>query len=117
MARAARGLRLLHVISSLNRGMRALSGAMGRRGFGYAVLVTFVVVFAGGAGMFAFENDNADGRGRNDYPTALWWTAMIVTTISSDYWPHARRSKSSGGSAARTCRPAHRDSSVAERKP
>ena len=86
MARAARGLRLLHVISSLNRGMRALSGAMGRRGFGYAVLVTFVVVFAGGAGMFAFENDNADGRGRNDYPTALWWTAMIVTTISSDYW-------------------------------
>ncbi|MDQ3623790.1 MAG: ion transporter [Verrucomicrobiota bacterium] len=87
MARAARGLRLLRVLSSLNRGMRALSGAMGRRGFGYAVLLTFVVVFAGAAGMFAFENDNADGRGLNDYPAALWWTAMMITTLGSDYWP------------------------------
>lgn len=87
MARAARGLRLFRILSSLNRGMRALSGAMGRRGFGYAVLLTLVVVFAGAAGMFAFENDNADGRGLNDYATALWWTAMMVTTIGSDYWP------------------------------
>ena len=87
MARATRGLRLLRVISSLNRGMRALSGAMGRRGFGYAVLLTLVVVFAGAAGMFAFENGNADGRGLHDYPTALWWTAMMVTTFGSDYWP------------------------------
>ncbi len=44
------------------------------------------VVFVGAAGMFAFENDNADGRGL-DYPAALWWTAMMVTTIGSDYWP------------------------------
>ena len=33
-ARAARGLRLFRVVSSLNRGMRALGAAMRRRGFG-----------------------------------------------------------------------------------
>jgi len=87
LARAVRGVRLFRVLSSLNRGMKALSGAMGRRGFGYAVVLTGVVVFAGAAGMFAFENENADGRGLNDYPTALWWTAMMITTVGSEYWP------------------------------
>ncbi len=42
-ARATRGLRLFRVISSLNRGMKALGAAMGRRGFGYVVALTFVV--------------------------------------------------------------------------
>jgi voltage-gated potassium channel len=23
----------------------------------------------------------------NDYGTALWWTAMVMTTMGSDYWP------------------------------
>ena len=87
MARAARGLRLFRVLSSPNRGMKALSGARGRRGFGYAVMLTIVVVFAGGAGMFALENNKPDGRGLNDYPTALWWTAMMITTVGSEYWP------------------------------
>ncbi len=89
LARAVRGVRLFRVLSSLNRGMKALSGAMGRRGFGYAVVLTGVVVFAGAAGMFAFENGNADGRGLNDYPTALWWTAMMITTVGSEYWPQS----------------------------
>ena len=37
--------------------------------------------------MFAFEKENADGRGLNDYASALWWTAMMVTTVGSEYWP------------------------------
>ena len=85
--RAARGLRLFRILSSLNRGMRALGLAMGRRGFGYAVALTVIVVFAGAAGMYAFERDNPDGRGLQDYPAALWWTAMMVTTVGSEYWP------------------------------
>jgi voltage-gated potassium channel len=28
-----------------------------------------------------------DGRGLNDYGTALWWTAMLMTTMGSEYWP------------------------------
>lgn len=87
VGRAARGLRLFRILSSLNRGMRALGLAMGRRGVGYAGVLTTLVVFAGAAGMYAFENDNADGRGLHDYTSALWWTAMMMTTVGSEYWP------------------------------
>lgn len=67
--------------------MSALGKTMGRRGFGYAAALTIIVVFAGAAGMHAFENDNPDGRGLHDYPSALWWTAMMITTVGSEYWP------------------------------
>ena len=87
VGRAARGLRLFRILSSLNRGMRALGRTMGRRGFGYAVALTVIVVFAGAAGMYAFEKDNPDGRGLHNYASALWWTAMMVTTVGSEYWP------------------------------
>lgn len=86
-ARAARGLRLVRIVTSLNRGMRSLGEAMGRRGLGYIIVLTLLVVFVGAAGMYTFESDNPDGRGLNDYGTALWWTAMIITTMGSEYWP------------------------------
>lgn len=85
--RAARGTRLFRLVTSLNRGMRALSGTMGRRGFGYVVALTIIVTLAGGAGMYAFEKDIPGGL--LDYPAALWWTAMIMTTMGSDYWPRS----------------------------
>jgi voltage-gated potassium channel len=84
-ARAARGLRLVRVVTSLNRGMRALGASMGRRGFGYVVALTAIVTLAGAAGMYAFEN-GAEG-GLTTYGEALWWTAMIMTTMGSAYWP------------------------------
>src|ERR687894_2082031 len=40
--RAARGLRLFRVVSSLNRGMRALGATMRRRGFGYLLAPTVI---------------------------------------------------------------------------
>jgi len=86
-ARAARGLRLFRVVSSLNRGMRALGAAMRRRGFGYVVALTAVVALAGAAGMYAFERELPDGRGFDSYGEALWWTAMVMTTMGSDYFP------------------------------
>jgi voltage-gated potassium channel len=85
LARVGRGLRLFRVVSSLNRGMRALRATLERRGFGYVVLLTVLVVFAGAAGMFAFENEIPGGLG--DYGEAVWWTAMIMTTLGSEYWP------------------------------
>ena len=85
LARTARGLRLVRVVTSLNRGMRALSATMGRRGFGYVAVLTLIVTFAGAAGMYAFERDAAGGLG--NYGTALWWTAMIMLTLGSEYWP------------------------------
>ncbi|HEX7026287.1 MAG TPA: potassium channel family protein, partial [Gammaproteobacteria bacterium] len=36
---------------------------------------------------YAFESSLPDGRGLNSYGTALWWTAMIMTTMGSEYWP------------------------------
>lgn len=84
-ARAARGLRLVRVVTSLNRGMRALGASMGRRGFGYVVALTALITLAGAAGMLAFEND-AEG-GLTTFGEALWWTAMIMTTMGSAYWP------------------------------
>jgi voltage-gated potassium channel len=83
---AARGLRLFRVVSSLNRGMRALGASMGRRGFGYVVALSLVVTLAGAAGMYAFENEVEGGL--KTYGEALWWTAMLLTSLGSEYWPH-----------------------------
>jgi voltage-gated potassium channel len=85
-ARSARGLRLLRVVSSINRGMGALGASLGRRGFGYVVALTAVVVTAGAAGMYSFERD-LPGGGLTSYAAALWWTAMLMTTMGSEYWP------------------------------
>ena len=84
-ARAARGLRLLRIVTSVNRGMKALSASFGRRGFGYVSALTGVVLFAGAGGMYAFENQVSGGL--NSYGVALWWTAMLLTSIGSEYWP------------------------------
>jgi voltage-gated potassium channel len=85
LARAGRGLRLLRVVSSLNRSMKALSASLSRRGFGYVIALTVLVTLAGAAGMYAFENQAPGGP--NSYGDALWWTAMIMTTLGSQYWP------------------------------
>ena len=85
--RAARGMRLVRVVGSVNRGMRALGASMGRRGFGYVVALTVIVTFSGAAGMYAFENDRP-GAFRS-YGEALWWTAMIMTTMGSAHWPES----------------------------
>lgn len=87
-ARTIRGLRLLRVVSALNRGMHALGVSLGRRGFGYVAALTAAVTLAGGAAMYAFEREVPDG-GLADYGAALWWTAMIMTTLGSDYWPRS----------------------------
>lgn len=85
LARVGRGLRLFRVISSLNRGMRALRATLERRGFGYVIILTMLVIFAGAAGMYAFESEVPGGL--NTYGEAVWWTAMIMTTLGSEYWP------------------------------
>ena len=85
LARVGRGLRLLRVVSSLNRGMRALGASLSRRGFGYVIALTVLVAFTGAAGMYAFENVAPGGI--ESYGEALWWTAMVLTTMGSQYWP------------------------------
>ena len=86
MTRAARGLRLFRLVTSLNRGIRVLRRTLGRQGFGYVVVLTLVVSLAGAAGMYAFETEAPNG-GFQSYADAFWWTAMLMTTSGSDYWP------------------------------
>ncbi len=86
-ARAARGLRLVRLLTSLNRGMKALGATFSRRGFGYVLLLTLIVIFGGAAGMYNFEK-HIEG-GFVSYADALWWTAMLITSIGSDYFPRS----------------------------
>ena len=85
IARTARGLRLVRVVTSLNRGMRTLRSSMGRRGFGYVAALSVVVTLVGAAGMYAFEHDSQSGL--DTYGEALWWTAMVLTSLGSEFWP------------------------------
>ena len=84
-ARAARGLRLVRFVTSLNRGMKSLGASFGRRGFGYVVALSTIVTFAGAGGIYAFENEVPNGI--HSYGEGLWWTAMLLTSIGSDYFP------------------------------
>ncbi|WP_013334678.1 potassium channel family protein [Gloeothece verrucosa] len=83
---SVRGLKLIRLILRTNRGMRSLSGSFQRRGFGYVLGLTTLVIFLGAAGMYAFEGD-VPNTGLSNFGTALWWTAMIMTTMGSDYFP------------------------------
>jgi voltage-gated potassium channel len=87
-ARVARSFRLVRVVSSINRGMGALGRSMGRRGLGYVLALSTLVTFGGAAGMYFFEKGVA-ANGIADYASALWWTAMIMTTLGSSYWPQS----------------------------
>ncbi len=96
ITRVARSLRLVRLLTSLNRSIRAVRITLSRRGAGYVLAVTLIVALAGAAGMLAFENTGAlreadyqgNHPGLNSYGEALWWTAMLLTTMGSEYWPH-----------------------------
>jgi voltage-gated potassium channel len=86
-AAAARGVRLARLLGTVNRGMRGLTLGFRRRGLGYVVLLTALVALTGAAGIYRFELDAPGGPLFSDYGTALWWTAMLLTTMGSEAWP------------------------------
>lgn len=86
-ARALRGARLVRIVGTANRSMKALKSTLHRRRFGYVLGLTGIVVLLGAAGMLSFEPAAEVESGFSSYGHALWWTAMLVTSIGSDYWP------------------------------
>lgn len=84
-ARVTRGLRLARILTSLNRGMKTLGASLGKRGLPYVIVLSAIVTFAGGAGIYALENETENGI--QSYGEAVWWTAMILTTMGSDFFP------------------------------
>ncbi len=83
--RAPGGIRIVRLVSTFNRGMGALGRSLGRRGFGYVVALTLIVTLLGAAGMYRLERNSSEYF--QDYGTALWWTAMVLTSMGSDYFP------------------------------
>ncbi len=86
LARGLRGAQVLRVVASLNRSRSALISTLGRRGVAFVAVMTLIVCLGGAAGMYAFERQ-APGNGFANFPDALWWTAMTLTTSGSGYWP------------------------------
>lgn len=86
-ARALRGARLVRIVGTANRSMKALRTTLRRRQFGYVAGLTILIVFLGAAGMVSFEPAEEVEGGFASYTHALWWTAMLVTSIGSDFWP------------------------------
>ncbi len=84
LLRGLRGIRLVRIVSSLNRSMGSLGATMKRRAFGYVLIITLFVTFAGAAGMHAMEKTTP---GFESYRMALWWTAMRVITAGNEYNP------------------------------
>jgi voltage-gated potassium channel len=79
------GMQVIWIFASADQGMRFLRVALGRRGTGYALALTIVVIFSGAAGMLHFEEMSADPQSIHSYSKALWWTAMQMTNIGSAY--------------------------------
>lgn len=86
-ARVLRGFRFAKLLGSINRGMRALRRSMRRHGFGYVLALTVLVALSGAAGMMAFEREGPNREAFATYTASLWWTAMLMTTLGSEFWP------------------------------
>lgn len=91
--RVGGAVNILRLLTSTRRGMQALAKTLGKRGFGYVLAITALVIFLGGAGILFYENPASlaaagyEARGIRTYAEALWWTGMMITTMGSDYWP------------------------------
>lgn len=86
-ARALRGFRLVRIVGTANRSMNALRRSLARRGFGYVMGLTLLVLGLGAAGMLSFEPASQVNGGFTSYADALWWTAMLLTSVGSQFWP------------------------------
>jgi voltage-gated potassium channel len=92
LARAVRSVSLLRLVTSLNRSIAALRRTLSRRGLAFVVAATAIVLLGGAAGIGYFESPaavrEAGGEGGlTSYADSLWWTAMLLTTLGSGYWP------------------------------
>ena len=87
LGRGISALRLARLLTTFNRGMRTLGATMRGRGFPYVLALTGVVLLLGAAGMYAFEQEDGNRDGFATFPAALWWTAMLLTTMGSEHWP------------------------------
>ncbi|WIJ25903.1 ion transporter [Devosia sp. RR2S18] len=87
LLRLTRGLRLVRIVGTANRSFGAMRKSFGRRGLGYMLATTTLVILLGAGGMLAFEPAGEVSGGFSGYAEAVWWTAMLVSTTGSEFWP------------------------------
>jgi|GEM_PF-6150672 voltage-gated potassium channel len=91
-ARLARPISLLRIVASANRSMSILKKILARGGFGYVIALSAVIVLLGAAGMYNLEKGSP---GFGSFGESLWWSAMILTTMGTQYWPLPPKAASS----------------------
>jgi voltage-gated potassium channel len=84
---AVRSVQLARVIATFHKAKIATGDLVRRSGHRNVLALTLLVTFCGAAGMFALEG-GPRSDGFETYGDALWWTAMLITTIASQYWPN-----------------------------
>jgi voltage-gated potassium channel len=92
--------------------MASLRATMHRRGFAYVSVLTLLVTLAGAGAMLAFERDVPDPAGIHDFGTAFWWTAMIMTTMGSAYFPQTLATFFVSGDVERSDAPASGEGTI-----
>lgn len=85
---AFKALRIARVVAAFGHVKSDLGGLLRKNGLRYVLILTLLVTFAGAGAMYGAEHGNrTSGPGFHNYGDALWWTAMLITTIGSQYWP------------------------------
>lgn len=84
---ATAGIQIVWIFASADQGLRSLRRSLGNAGVSYVLTFTVVVLLAGAAGMFHFEQNSPGPQGIHTYPKALWWVAMQMTNIGSGFLP------------------------------
>ncbi len=79
------GIQVIWIFASAEQGVRFIHRALGRRGVGYVLTLTAILLFAASAAILHFESESTSDLRIQSYLGALWWTAMQMTNIGSSY--------------------------------
>jgi len=86
-----RGLILVKVFASMNHAIKVLKVTLKKRAWGFVFMLTLIVWIIGSTGMYVFEKNANDGL--SHYSEAIWWTAMLITTMGTVHWPKTPEGK------------------------
>jgi voltage-gated potassium channel len=75
---------LIRVLTTLNRGSRAIGRVAKRGQLGYVAALTAIVTLTAAASAYYFEHA-VRGASIRSFGDALWWAATLVTTINTSF--------------------------------
>jgi voltage-gated potassium channel len=81
----APALRLTATLATLNKNIRLIAATMKRRGVGFVLAITTLVLFAGSAAIYTVESEEPGGM--RSLKTAIYWTATTLTSGEPEYRP------------------------------